>query len=239
MNSPFGPIYAPNITPDPTHGIGHTRCNIRRRIAARRARGRQPALSGDAVPSFARLSADDVRALYAYFMRGVAPSANAAHATRLPFLFNQRWRSRWRVAFASDARFEPQPSRSAEWNRGAYLVQAGHCARAIRRAARFNERGYDERSAAFLTGGINDHWFAPNLTGAAATARPLVGRRHRHVPAQRHAARGAVFGAMAPVVGESTALLTDADRHAIAVYLNRCRRDPPPRRTRSASAPRG
>ena len=137
VNSPFGPIYAPNITPDPTHGIGHYTLQqfddaLRRGVRADGSR-LYPAMP---YPSFARLSADDVRALYAYFMRGVAPSANAAHATRLPFPFNQRWAlALWRVAFASDARFEPQPSRSAEWNRGAYLVQPATAARAIRRAA--------------------------------------------------------------------------------------------------------
>ena len=224
VNSPFGPIYAPNITPDPTHGIGHYTLQqfddaLRRGVRADGSR-LYPAMP---YPSFARLSADDVRALYAYFMRGVAPSANAAHATRLPFPFNQRWAlALWRVAFASDARFEPQPSRSAEWNRGAYLVQeTGHCGAChTPRGPGFNERGYDERSAAFLTGGINDHWFAPNLTGAAADG---LGRWSADDIAtflrSGHAARGAVFGAMAPVVGESTALLTDADRHAIAVYL--------------------
>ena len=138
VNSPFGPIYAPNITPDPTHGIGHYTLQqfddaLRRGVRADGSR-LYPAMP---YPSFARLSADDVRALYAYFMRGVAPSANAAHATRLPFPFNQRWAlALWRVAFASDAQFEPQPSRSAEWNRGAYLVQKpATAARAIRRAA--------------------------------------------------------------------------------------------------------
>ena len=100
------------------------------------------------------------------------------------------------------------------------VSRAGRPLRRVPYAARpgFNERGYDERSAAFLTGGINDHWFAPNLTGAAADG---LGRWSADDIAtflrSGHAARGAVFGAMAPVVGESTALLTDADRHAIAV----------------------
>ncbi|WP_107313810.1 cytochrome c [Burkholderia metallica] len=224
VNSPFGPIYAPNITPDPTHGIGRYTLQqfddaLRRGVRADGSR-LYPAMP---YPSFARLSADDVRALYAYFMHGVAPSANAVRATRLPFPFNQRWAlALWRFAFANTGRFAPSPSRSAEWNRGAYLVQGlGHCGAChTPRGPGFNERGYDERSAAFLTGGINDHWFAPNLTGAIPDG---LGRWSADDIAtflrSGHAARGAVFGAMAPVVGESTALLTDADRHAIAVYL--------------------
>ncbi|WP_322040012.1 cytochrome c [Burkholderia diffusa] len=224
VNSPFGPIYAPNITPDTAHGIGNDTLRqfddaLRRGVRADGSR-LYPAMP---YPSFARLSDDDVRALYAYFMRGVAPSANAVKNTRLPFPFNQRWAlGLWSVAFANRDRFVPQSSRSAEWNRGAYLVQGlGHCGAChTPRGPAYNERGYDKRSPAFLTGGINDHWFAPNLTGADAdglgrwTADDLAAFLR-----SGHAVRGAVFGAMAPVVGESTALLTDADRHAIAVYL--------------------
>ncbi|WP_175873501.1 cytochrome c [Burkholderia sp. BCC0397] len=224
VNSPFGPIYAPNITPDPTHGIGHYTLRqfddaLRRGVRADGSR-LYPAMP---YPSLAHLSDDDVRALYAYFMRGVAPSPNAAKLTQLPFPFNQRWAlGLWSLAFANRDPFAPQPSQSAEWNRGAYLVQGlGHCGAChTPRGPAYNERGYDERSPAFLTGGINDHWFAPNLTGADPDG---LGRWSADDIAaflrSGHAARGAVFGAMAPVVGESTALLTDTDRHAIAVYL--------------------
>lgn len=224
MNSPFGPIYAPNITPDPVHGIGNYTLRqfddaLRRGVRADGGR-LYPAMP---YPSFARLSDDDVRALYAYFMRGVAPSPNVARLTQLPFPFDQRWAlALWSAAFANRDRFMPQPSQSAEWNRGAYLVQGpGHCGAChTPRGPGFNERGYDERSAAFLTGGINDHWFAPNLTGADTDG--LGNWSVDDIAAflrDGHAVRGAVFGAMAPVVGESTALLTDADRRAIAVYL--------------------
>ncbi|HDR9790076.1 TPA: cytochrome c, partial [Burkholderia cepacia ATCC 25416] len=224
VNSPFGPIYAPNITPDPVHGIGNYTLRqfddaLRRGVRADGGR-LYPAMP---YPSFARLSDDDVRALYAYFMRGVAPSPNVARLTQLPFPFDQRWAlALWSAAFANRDRFMPQPSQSAEWNRGAYLVQGpGHCGAChTPRGPGFNERGYDERSAAFLTGGINDHWFAPNLTGADTDG--LGNWSVDDIAAflrDGHAVRGAVFGAMAPVVGESTALLTDADRRAIAVYL--------------------
>ncbi|WP_321809653.1 cytochrome c [Burkholderia sp. BCC1985] len=224
VNSPFGPIYAPNITPDTAHGIGDYTLRqfddaLRRGVRADGSR-LYPAMP---YPSFARMTDDDVRALYAYFMRGVAPSANAAKRTQLPFPFNQRWAlALWSLAFANRDRYAPQPSQSPEWNRGAYLVQGlGHCGAChTPRGPAYNERGYDERSPAFLTGGINDHWFAPNLTGADADG---LGRWTTDDLAaflrSGHAVRGAVFGAMAPVVAESTARLTDADRHAIAVYL--------------------
>ncbi|HGL5236447.1 cytochrome c [Burkholderia multivorans] len=224
VNSPFGPIYAPNITPDPVHGIGRYTLQqfddaLRRGV---RADGSNlyPAMP---YASFARLHPDDVRALYAYFMHGVAPSPQAGKRTALPFPFNQRWAlGLWRLVFANDERFVPSPSRSASWNRGAYLVQGlGHCGAChTPRGPAYNERGYDERSAKFLTGGVTDHWFAPNLTGADHDG---LGRWSVDDIAaflrDGHTRHGSVFGAMAPVVGESTALLTDGDRHAIAVYL--------------------
>ncbi|OXH83886.1 cytochrome C, partial [Burkholderia multivorans] len=167
VNSPFGPIYAPNITPDPVHGIG--RYTLRQfDDALRRGVRADGSNLYPAMPyaSFARLHPDDVRALYAYFMHGVAPSPQAGKRTALPFPFNQRWAlGLWRMVFANDERFVPSPSRSASWNRGAYLVQGlGHCGAChTPRGPAYNERGYDERSAKFLTGGVTDHWFAPNL----------------------------------------------------------------------------
>uniref|UniRef100_UPI0034DAC725 c-type cytochrome n=1 Tax=Burkholderia gladioli TaxID=28095 RepID=UPI0034DAC725 len=169
VNSPFGPIYAPNITPDPVHGIGRYTYRqfddaLRRGIRAEGAR-LYPAMP---YASYARLDDSDTEALYAYLMRGVAPSANAAPATRLPFPFNQRWGlAIWSLLFGNTQRFVPSPAQSAQWNRGAYLVQgAGHCGAChTPRGPAYNEGGYDQTSPAFLTGGLNDNWFAPNLTG--------------------------------------------------------------------------
>ncbi|WP_179105175.1 cytochrome c, partial [Burkholderia pseudomallei] len=130
VNSPFGPIYASNITPDPDAGIG--RYSLRQFADALRlgkaADGRRlyPAMP---YPSFAKLDDSDVAALYAYFMHGVQPSNKRAPATRLPFPFNQRWGlAIWSALFGNRERFVPTPQRPAAWNRGAYLVQGlGHC----------------------------------------------------------------------------------------------------------------
>ncbi|KGV06440.1 cytochrome c [Burkholderia pseudomallei] len=224
VNSPFGPIYASNITPDPDAGIG--RYSLRQFADALRlgkaADGRRlyPAMP---YPSFAKLDDSDVAALYAYFMHGVQPSDKRAPATRLPFPFNQRWGlAIWSALFGNRERFVPNPQRPAAWNRGAYLVQGlGHCGAChTPRGPAYDERGYDERSAAYLTGGVNDHWFAPNLTGAPLDG---LGRwSERDIAAflrTGHARHGAAFASMAPVVEASTALLSDDDLHAIAVYL--------------------
>jgi len=224
VNSPFGPIYASNITPDPVYGIGRYTlrqfANALRRGLSPRNGHLYPAMP---YPSFASLNDDDVAALYQYFQYGVKPVANAVPQTRLPFPFNQRWTlGMWRMVFARHQRFTPQAERSPLWNRGAYLVQGlGHCGAChTPRGPGYNELGYDEKSPAYLTGGVNDHWFAPNLTGDPASglgrwsAADIAAFLH-----EGHNVHSLAFGAMAPVIGESTRYMTGSDLDAIAVYL--------------------
>ncbi|HEY1609337.1 MAG TPA: cytochrome c [Paraburkholderia sp.] len=224
VNSPFGPIYASNITPDPVYGIGRYTLQqfadaLRRGVSPRQGH-LYPAMP---YPSFSSLNDDDVAALYQYFKYGVKPVANATPKTHLPFPFNQRWvLGLWRMAFSRHERFTPQSDRPPLWNRGAYLVQGlGHCGAChTPRGPGYNELGYDENSPLYLTGGINDHWFAPNLSGDPASglgrwSAADIAAFLRH----GHNARSFVFGAMAPVVGDSTQYMSDSDLDAIAIYL--------------------
>lgn len=224
VNSPFGPIYASNITPDPQFGIG--RYTLRQFADALRAGKRgdgkrlYPAMP---YPSLANMTDDDVTALYAYLMHGVKPAAKRAPETHLPFPFNQRWGMLfWSLAFGNHDQYEPNPKQSAQWNRGAYLVQGlGHCGAChTPRGPAYNELGYSETSPWYLTGGVNDHWLAPNLTGDAGSglgrwsAADIVSFLRTG-----HGAGAIAFGAMAPVVGESTQYLSDTDLQAIATYV--------------------
>ncbi len=224
VNSPFGPIYASNITPDPTYGIG--RYTLREFSDAMRFGKRRdgkrlyPAMP---YPSFANLTDDDVTALYAYLTHGVMPVARRAPETHLPFPFNLRWGMLfWTLIVGNRDQYVPDPKRSVQWNRGAYLVQGlGHCGAChTPRGPAYNELGYSERSRWYLTGGVNDHWLAPNLTGDPASG---LGRWSTDdiVKFLRtgHGAGAIAFGAMAPVVGESTQYLSDDDLRSIAVYL--------------------
>ncbi|MFL9932632.1 cytochrome c [Paraburkholderia sp. RL18-103-BIB-C] len=224
VNSPFGPIYASNITPDPTFGIG--RYTLQQFADALRV-GKTPQekrlYPAMPYPSFAKLSDEDVTALYAYFMHGVTASTNRAPVTSLPFPFNQRWAMYfWSHLFGNRERYVANSHHNAEWNRGAYLVQGpGHCGAChTPRGPAYNELGYDERGEHYLTGGINDHWFAPNLTGDPASG---LGRWSQEDIASflraGHGGRATAFGAMAPVVEESTQYLNDADLRAVAAYL--------------------
>jgi mono/diheme cytochrome c family protein len=97
----------------------------------------------------------------------------------------------------------------------------GHCGAChTPRGPAYNELGYDEHSDRYLRGGINDHWSAPNLTGDPGSG---LGRWSQEdiVAFLRagHSERATAFGAMAPVVEESTQYLNDTDLRAIAAYL--------------------
>lgn len=224
VNSPFGPIYASNITPDPVHGIGRY---TPQQFAAALQRGVAPdgkrLYPAMPYPSFAALAPRDVDALYQYFMYGVTPVPNEVKPTRLPFPFNQRWVLLfWRMAFSRHSRYETEPARSAQWNRGAWLVQGlGHCGAChTPRGPAYNEMGYDEHSPLYLTGGVIDNWYAPNLTGDPGSG--LGQWSVDDIAAflrNGHNARAYAFGAMSPVVGASTQHLSDDDLKAIAIYL--------------------
>lgn len=224
MASPFGTIYSSNITPDPHVGIGgYTYDDFARALREGVAPGGKRLYPAMPYPSFAKISDEDLRALYAYFMHGVQPVAVAAPETRLPFPFSQRWALMfWDWAFVPSGPFKPEAGRDAQWNRGAYLVQSlGHCGAChTPRGPAYEERGYTESSTVYLTGGTNDHWFAPNLT-----ADPGSGLG-RSAPAdiaaflkQGHGGGLITFGSMVQVVEDSTQYLSDADLAAIAAYL--------------------
>lgn len=224
VNSPLGPIYASNITPDPTFGIG--RYTLRQFSDAVRL-GRKPdgtwLYPGMPYPSFANMTDEDVKALYAYLMRSVKPAAKRTPETHLPFPFNQRWGMRfWSLAFGNAEQYSYDARHDAQWNRGAYLVQGlGHCGAChTPRGPAYNELGYSHLWPTYLTGALNDHWFAPNLTGDPGSG---LGRwTVEDITAflrSGHGANAVVFAAMAPVVEESTQYLSDTDLKAIAIYL--------------------
>lgn len=232
VNSPFGPIYGSNITPDPLYGIGrYTLKEFSDAIRYGKRRDGKRLYPAMPYASFAHMTDDDVTALYAYLMHGVMPAAKRAPQTRLPFPFNQRWGMLfWSFAFGNRDQYEPDPKQTARWNRGAYIVQGlGHCGAChTPRGPAYNELGYSEKSPWYLTGGVLDHWLAPNLTGDPGSG---LGRWSQAdiVSFLRtgHGAGAIAFGAMAPTIQESTQYLTDADLEAIATYLKSL----PPRQT--------
>jgi len=130
LTSPFGTFYVPNISSDPNDGIGAW---TEAQFITAMAKGTSP--SGEhlypAFPytSYQRMRFDDLRDLFAY-LKTLPAVAGRVRDHALPFPFNiRRLLGGWKLLFLDGKPFKPDPSQSAQWNRGAYLVNGpGHCA---------------------------------------------------------------------------------------------------------------
>ena len=130
LNSPFGTFYVPNISPDPKDGIGAWG---EAQFIGALSKGTSPA--GDhyypAFPytSYQRVTFDDLRDLFA-FLKTLPQVVGRIRDHDLPFPFNfRRALGFWKLLFLNNEPFKPDPAKSADWNRGAYLVNGpAHCA---------------------------------------------------------------------------------------------------------------
>jgi mono/diheme cytochrome c family protein len=220
IESPLGAIVSSNITPSRADGIGeYTLADFGR--ALRQGVRKDGARLYPAMPytAYTRLSDADVAALYAYFLHGVAPVERPAPKTALPFPFSLRVSmAAWNALFLDDRRFAPDAGKSAQWNRGAYLVDAlAHCSTChTPRNALMAERA--DRT---LAGGSVGPWFAPNITSdpvagigawSEADLKDYLKTGHVHGKAQ-------AAGPMAEAIQNSLQHLPDEDLAAIAAYL--------------------
>ncbi|MEM5277572.1 cytochrome c [Cupriavidus taiwanensis] len=220
MPTPFGNLYVPNITPDDETGIGQWSADDFYRMMHTGV-SRDGSLLYPAMPfaSYTKVTREDSDAIYAYLM-SVPPVKRKNHPHELRFPFNKReLLIGWRTLYFTEGEFKPDPSQSAQWNRGAYLVQGlGHCAMCH---TAINALGGSSESKEFEGGMIpNQNWYAPSLTSnreAGLGNWPIqdivdllqVGVSHR----------ATVYGPMAEVVYNSLQYMTDEDVQAMAVYL--------------------
>ncbi len=218
LATPFGTLFAPNITSDPVHGIGGWSADEFWR-ALHNGKGRDGRLLYPAFPytNYTKVSRADADALFA-FLRSVPaqPRANTAHTLRFPY--NQQWMlAGWRALYFRPAVFAPAAHQNAQWNRGAYLVEGlGHC-----NACHSNRNSFGA-SEAGLSGGLIPMlgWYAPALTSDAEAGLGDWDTAHVAQLLQTGVSPGAtVFGPMASVVSNSLQHLSDADVTAMAVYL--------------------
>jgi mono/diheme cytochrome c family protein len=224
MTSPFGTIVSTNITPDTRFGIGnYSYEDFARALRDGVAPGNKRLYPAMPYPSFTKITDADMRALYAYITNGVKPIAQPNAPTQLPFPFNQRWiLTFWRSALAPSDQYTPRSERDAQWNRGAYLVQSlGHCGSChTPRGVGYQESAYDDSSEKYLSGGVNDNWFAPSLRSDPGSG---LGRLPQDEIAAfmktGHGAGVAAFGSMVQTVEDSTQYLSDEDLRSIARYL--------------------
>ena len=220
MQTPFGTLYSSNVTPDPTTGIGKWSADAFY-ATMHTGRSRDNGLIYPAMPfgSYTKVTRADSDAIYAY-LQSVPPVAlaNKPHDLRFPYN-NRSLLLGWRTLFFTEGTYQPDRAKSAEWNRGAYLVEGlGHCAMCH---TAINALGGTSEAKAFQGGLIPmQNWYAPSLTsnkeaGLGDWSLTDISDLLRTGVSQR----GAVYGPMAEVVYNSLQYLTDPDIRAMSVYL--------------------
>jgi len=220
VQTPFGTVYASNITPHKDAGIGRWSADeFARALRHGRAKDGRLLYPAFPYPSYTHIRAEDADALYAY-LRSVpaAEQANRPHALRFPYN-TQAALAVWRALFFRPGAFVSDPQRSAEWNRGRYLVQGlGHCA-ACHSARNF--LGGTRLNAEF-GGGLmpGESWYAPSLADPDEAGVQRWPRAEVVALLKAGVARhGSVSGPMADVVYDSTQYLSEPDLAAMAQYL--------------------
>jgi mono/diheme cytochrome c family protein len=218
LETPFGSVVAPNITPDAATGIGNWSAddfwNALHNGKAKDGRLLYPAFP---YTNYTRVTREDSDALYAY-LRSIAPQRQQNQSHELGFPYNQQWAlAAWRLLYFKPGVYQPDAQRDTSWNRGAYLVEGlGHC------SACHSSRNSLGASEAGLSGGLIPQlgWYAPSLT--ADNEAGLGSWDTAHVEQLLRTGvspRATVFGPMAEVVARSLQHLSAPDVHAMAVYL--------------------
>ncbi|MBW8857621.1 MAG: cytochrome c [Bradyrhizobium sp.] len=217
LKSPFGTFYVPNISPDPNDGIGKwseadlvtamTKCT------STDGRHYFPAFP---YTSYQRMRTEDVRDLFAY-LKTLPAVQGRVRDHDVPFPFNvRRTLGGWKFVFLDGKPFAPDASKSAEWNRGAYLVNGpGHCAECH---SPRNALGGIIAAQRFA-GGPNpegEGW-VPNITQAGL--KDYSDKDIEYLLETGNTPEGdSVGGAMTPVI-RNTSQLTPQDRRAMSVYI--------------------
>ncbi|HTC99468.1 MAG TPA: cytochrome c [Bradyrhizobium sp.] len=218
IETPFGNIVAPNITPDPETGIGSW-SDEQFDAAVRKGVARNGSHLYPAMPynAYTKMSRDDVLAIRAY-LNTLVPVRNAVEANTLPFPFDIRAAMRvWNALYFNEGDYQPNPNQSAEWNRGAFLVDGpGHCGACHTPKTALG----GDKTSQYLEGAYLQGWSAPDITNdsrlglGAWSKEDLVAylkSGHNRVTA--------ATGPMGEVVTLSAAFTTDPDLNAIATYL--------------------
>ncbi|WP_087631455.1 c-type cytochrome [Caballeronia telluris] len=220
MDTPFGTLFTPNISSDKATGIGNwTAAEFYTMMHTGKSRDGELLYPAMPFGSYTKVTRADSDAIYVYLMSTTPVSQpNRPHELRFPFNKRQLLIG-WRSLFFRQGEYEPDPKQSAEWNRGAYLVEGlGHCSMCH---TAINALGGNVASKAFEGGLIPlQNWYAPSLTSNKEAGLgdwsidDIVGLLHAGI-----SNRGAVYGPMAEVVYNSLMYLTEDDVRAMAVYL--------------------
>ena len=226
IDTPFGAIYSPNLTPDRETGIGDwSDADFVRALRFGVAPDSSRYYPAFPYPYFTKFTRGDILAIRAY-LSTLTPFRNEEPPPALRFPLNFRVVMRvWNYFFFKPGILEPDQQKDIDWNRGRYLVEgAGHCGACHTPKNMF---GADRRSRAFAGGRVGD-WFAPRLDGAARSGLKSwsVDDIVEYLQSGRNA-RSHADGLMAEVVVNSTSKISDGDARAIAVYLKSLPAGPP------------
>jgi mono/diheme cytochrome c family protein len=218
LDTPFGAIFSPNVTPDPDTGIGRwTFENFKSAVhAGIRADGSYlyPVMTYDA---FTLITEDDLKALWAYF-QSIPPINQQNRGNALDFPFNIRLSLMpWRWLFFTEGYYQPDPAKSAQWNRGAYLVKAlAHCSDCHTPR---NFMGATINSK-WLQGARIDDWYAPDITPEALRDVNKWDKARLVAFLRKGSGNNSTaLGPMQEVVHDSLSFLKESDLDAIATFL--------------------
>ena len=220
LRSPFGNFKVPNISSDPTYGIGSwTELQFANAILKGVGRNNEHLFPALPYVSYQRMSLDDVRDLYA-FLKTVPRDSKPSEPHEVPFPFNvRRILGGWKLLFLDGKPFAPDRTKDAVYNRGAYLVEGpGHCAEC--HSAR-NLLGGIKPSERFAGGADPEgKGWVPNITPHANGLAEWSATDLEFMLQTGLTPAGASAGSNMAAVIRSISKLTAEDRHAIAVYLN-------------------
>ena len=217
LTTPFGTLYATNITPDAKTGIGSWSEEAFRR-AMREGVAQDGSHLYPALPyeHFTHVSDEDLDAIYAFLMTRPPVEAAAPPNKLIPPLGFRPLLAGWKLLFLHEAPFRPAEGQNAEWNRGAYLVEGlGHCGGCHTPR---NLAGGEETGHAFA-GGVAEGWVAPALDGSNPAVKAWTADAlYTYLRADLDPQHSAAAGPMGPVTHDLSQV-PDADVHAIATYI--------------------
>lgn len=220
IDTPLGKIFSTNITPSKEDGIGrYSEEEFARAVREGVAKDGSHLYPAMPYTAYAKITDDDMKALYAYFMNEVKPDDHKPQKTELPFPFSIRTSMAvWNLLFLDKTRFTPNPAKSVEWNRGAYLADAlEHCSTCHTPRNAFMA----EDASRLFAGSAVGSWYAPNITsdkvagiGGWSDEELIQYLKTGNVVGKAQAA-----GPMAEAVENSLQYLPDEDLKAIVTYL--------------------
>ncbi len=220
LESPYGTFYAPNITPDVETGIGGWSddefVNAFWLGVSPEGKHYFPAFP---YTSYTGASREDLLAIKAY-LDSLEPVRQTTPRHELSFLASRFGAGLWKRRYFNPGRFEPDPQASEEWNRGAYLVRhLGHCGECHTPRGRFGVLQQDRELTGNPDGPGGEKM--PNITAdpEEGIGKWSLGDIEYFLDIGMEPNGDFAGGSMAAVIEDGTSYLTDADRHAIAVYL--------------------